>query len=155
VAFFCGNISGSAEMTDKLKLLETLDPKAFVLALICAPILIGILGAWMLLIPTVAVLLGGPYYLIFGTPVLLWMVTRYPPDARIYACAGFLVQSALTVVFAVPATLTTPQHELQLPLIAASFGLVFAPLWTGTFAFLYRRWHRPTQLFPDDPPHCG
>jgi hypothetical protein len=135
-------------MTDKMEVLETLYPKAFVLALICAPILVGILGAWMLLIPTVAVLLGGPYYLLFGTPVLLWMVTRYPPDARIYACSGFLVQSALTVIFAVPATLTTPQHELQLQLIAALFGLVFAPIWAGVFAKLYRRWHRPARLFP-------
>jgi hypothetical protein len=134
-------------MTDKTKVLETLDPKAFVLALIGAPILVALLGFWLFLIPVFAMVLGGPVYLVFGTPVLLWMVTRFPLDIPDYALAGLLLQFVVLLsLSAILALITLRESDEVLIFMGAMIGLIFAPLWTGTFALLYRRWHRPAQL---------
>lgn len=54
-----------------------IDPLAFVLALLGAPILVALLGFWLLFIPVFAIYFGGPLYLVLGTPVLLWFIPRY------------------------------------------------------------------------------
>lgn len=134
-------------MTDKVEVLETFDPMAFVLALIGAPILVAVFGFWLLLIPVFAVVFGGPVYLVFGTPVFLWMVTRYPPDARIYAFAGFLLQSFLIAVL-VGYMEIADQWHLDEVFELSLFGLAFAPVWAAVFAKLYRGMHRPDRFLP-------
>lgn len=48
-----------------------IDPVAFAIALIGAPLLVALLFFWILLIPVFALLFGGIPYLVLGTPVLL------------------------------------------------------------------------------------
>jgi hypothetical protein len=134
-------------MTVNSEPFETLDPVAFAAALVAAPLLVALICFWALLIPVFAVLFGGPVYLAFGTPVLLWMVTRVRPYFVSYACVGVLVQSGLTLLLALSDALHPHQGTGDL-LPAALFGMIFAPLWAGTFAALYRRWYRPARLFP-------
>lgn len=54
-----------------------LDPLAFVLALVGAPILVAFMFFWILLIPVFAIFYGGPIYLALGVPSLLWYIPRY------------------------------------------------------------------------------
>lgn len=134
-------------MTVKMEVMGIFDPVAFVAALVSAPVLVALLGFWALFIPIGAAIFGGPIYLVFGTPVLLWMVTRFPPEAGIFACAGLLVQSALTIGLAIAARLLPLSQAADL-LPAALFGMVFAPIWGAVFIKLYRRWYRPARFFP-------
>ena len=127
--------------------LETLDPIAFVAALVIAPVLVALLGFWALLIPVFALVIGGPVYLAVGAPLLLVMVTRVPMQASVYACAGLIAQSVLTVLLMSYAGLNPSSGAGDLGVLAL-FGLVFAPIWAAVFAVLYRRWHRPARLFP-------
>ncbi len=63
-------VSESTEMTSNKEILPTPDPVAFAGALL-APLLVALLFFWAALIP---VFFGAVPNLVFGTPVLLWMV---------------------------------------------------------------------------------
>ncbi|MEM8578201.1 MAG: hypothetical protein AAGF60_10145 [Pseudomonadota bacterium] len=52
------------------------DPVAFFIALIGAPLLVTLASFWLFLIPVFALVLGGPIYLILGTPLLLFHLRR-------------------------------------------------------------------------------
>lgn len=134
-------------MTDEIEKFETLDPIAFVGALIAAPVLVALLGFWAVLIPVFALIMGGPIYLAVGAPVLLAMVTRVPLRGEVYACVAFIAQSVLVGTVAIYAALF-PEANAGAWVFFAVWGLVFAPIWAGVFALLYRRWHRPARLFP-------
>lgn len=134
-------------MTAKIEVLPLLDPIAFVLALICAPVLVAVVGFAIFFIPVFALVFGGPVYLIVGTPILLWMVTRFPPDAKVFACAGFLANCALIVGLGTWHALAGVEDPNEL-IGMALCGLIFAPLWGAVFARLYRHWYRPLHLDP-------
>lgn len=115
-------------------------PVAFTSALILAPIVVTGLTCF-LLIPVFALLFGSPVYLAIGTPVLLWMVGRYPPRFLPYAFAGLLGNIAL-IAFAYTAISLQPETSRTYEgMTLAYWGLPFAPLWAGTFALLYRCFH--------------
>ncbi len=120
------------------------DIEAFVLALICAPVLVTlILG--ILIVPLGALFLGAPLYLLIGTPTLLWMVGRYPPNFTRFALAGLgsiLILVALVGVL----YLFQPSNSLWTSISYLALGAVFAPLWAGTFAPLYRAWNRQNRI---------
>ena len=120
------------------------DIEAFVLALICAPVLVTlILGIFI--VPLFALVFGGPLYLIVGTPTLLWMVGRYPPDAARFALAGI---GSIFVMMALAGVLDVVRPDLGADGVFAFLivGAIFAPLWAGTFAPLYRAWNRQNRI---------
>ena len=125
-------------MTDNTKILLVLDPIAFVSALIGAPLLVT-LFTFYLYIPVVALVFGTPVYLVVGTPILLWMVTRVPPQGEIYALAGFATNAALLLIGFVGLQLGWVSRELAVIPVA---GLVFAPAWAGCFPTIYRKCYR-------------
>jgi hypothetical protein len=136
-------------MTAKPDILPTLDPVAFVLALVLAPLVVALLFCWALLIPVLAVIFGGVPYLVFGTPVLLWLATRVPLHAGRLALVGMGVQGLFLVCLAVWGRLAHPEAE-GLVVFYGLFGLPMAALWFAAFAVLYRRFWRPVlPLLPE------
>jgi hypothetical protein len=136
-------------MTNEIDRAMPFDVIAFVGALVLAPVAVTALS-FFLVIPLFALPLGGPIYLIIGTPILLWMVGRYPPQAWRFALAGFLANLTLcALVFAadrfIPSLAETGFGE---NLYLALWGLVFAPIWAAAFALLYRRFNRMARLVP-------
>ncbi len=129
-------------MTARADTLPTLDPVAFALALVLAPLLVALVFFWALLIPVLAVIFGAVPYLVFGTPVLLWMVTRYPPKAGPFAMGGLLAQ-VLFVIGLQTWGVLVDSNAPDLVLFFLIFGTAMAPLWFVAFALLYRRFWRP------------
>lgn len=138
------------EITANTKVRETyvIDPVAFFFALIGAPLAVAAGGFWALLIPVFAVVMGGPFYLAIGMPVLLWHLGRRPPEP--WRIAGLALLS-----FAIPAVVTLAYfyfamgpREAQQLLVFAGFGAVFAPLWGGIFGIFYRNFRREIYTRP-------
>lgn len=122
-----------------------LDPFAFFAALIGAPLLVALLGFWMLFIPVIAVYAGGLPYLIIGTPLLLYYIPRHgaaPQDIALLA----LKTAALGVLLAAMiAVLTDPKmiHDASGFLVfLAAMSLLFALLWGHVFGWLYGKLER-------------
>ena len=124
------------------------DIIAFVGALFLAPIMVTLMTCW-LAIPVMALILGGPVYLVVGIPVLLWMVGRYPPEVWRFALAGFAANVVLCLLAVamekIPLAIQAGYDEL---FGFAVCGLLFGPVWAGTFAPLYRRFNRKARLVP-------
>ena len=117
-----------------------LDPVAFFLALIGAPLVVAALGFWALLIPVFAVIYGGPYYLIIGAPLLLWFVPRNGVQPRQIAILAFVANGVATLAAILALGLTEWQHiPLGVVLWFGTFGSIFALLWGRMFAHLYLR----------------
>ena len=129
----------------KIKVLP-FDPVAFALALILAPLLVTLI-TFIAIIPVFALVLGAPMYLIMATPTLLWMVGRFPPFFVPYALAGFLMV-LLPMIGAAAVDLIRPDLGADGLMAYLSFGTLFAPLWVGTFAPLYRVWNRMARPIP-------
>ncbi len=125
------------------------DIIAFAFALVLAPVAVTAVS-FFLLIPIFALVLGGPVYLMVGTPVLLWMVGRYPPNAKVYATAGLAANIALCLFVVIADKLIPAAREAGIGnlLGSAAFGLFFGPIWAGAFASLYRRFNRMARLVP-------
>ena len=115
-----------------------LDPIAFFAALILAPFIVTLM-TFYLLVPIAALIFGLPIYLAFGTPVLLWMVGRKPPVFAVYAWAGLLADLGLVYLSFALATWSEAFEKLG---TIAVMGLIFAPLWAGCFAWLYRSFYK-------------
>lgn len=119
-----------------------IDPVAFFVALIGAPLVFALFTFWAFLIPVVAVAYGGPLYLIFGTPILLWVLSKRDPSylevtgwslvAVILICLGCL---AMTLI-------DSPRAWINMAQFFGGFGLIFAPAWSATFLALYRSLRR-------------
>lgn len=129
-------------MTAKPDIPPTLDPLAFVLALVLAPLLVALVFFWALLIPVFAVIFGGLPYLVFGTPVLLWLATRAPLRPGRYALVGMGVHGLFLACLAVWSLQAQPDPRPMLAFFGG-FGLPMAALWFAAFALLYRRFWRP------------
>jgi len=134
-----------------------IDPVAFCLALVGGPLMFTGLTFWTL-IPVFAVVIGGPVYLAFGTPVLLWHLRRNDGDPTDLALLAFKVMALLFVIFAATAVITGNNNMLDGGLVLAAFGLIFAPAWAYFFGNIYRRLRsdffarpRPFQLLPPSP----
>jgi hypothetical protein len=134
-------------MTERNENRPTLDPIAFVGALILAPFVIAGMFFWLLLIPVVALLLGAVPYLVFGSPVLLWMVTRYPLKKKTFAVGGLLAHF-LFVICAALWQQVGDKGSPEMLAIFALWGVPFAAAWCAAFAGLYRRFYRDLAHFP-------
>ena len=109
-----------------------LAPIAFVFALILAPIVVAVLFFWLFLIPVFAVYFGAIPYLLFGTPVLLWMVTHTRITFWNCALGGLLAQ--MMFAWSISADFT-PSRLLGEPAeFFILWGIPFSVAWCGTFA---------------------
>ncbi|MBB3993183.1 hypothetical protein GGR95_000811 [Sulfitobacter undariae] len=119
-----------------------IDPVAFFVALIGGPLVVTLCGFWVLFIPVFALILGGPLYLMVGTPVLLWYLRHHdgaPSDLAFVAFASMIVGFApLLLIFAV----TGDREFFATGFMYIGFGMVFAPLWTYVFAKIYHSLRR-------------
>ena len=124
----------------------TINPTAFVGALILAPLLVTGLTFWTV-IGLFALFLGAIPYLVIGTPVLLWAVGRVEPGFADYAGLGFLGNLAgWMICFVVLAPAQGVEEARFFTTVLFGFGLIFAPLYAGTFGALYRSFHPNIRL---------
>ena len=128
-------------MSDTKEYLPILDPIAFFGAMALAPLLVAALFFWILLIPVAAVFFGGLPYLIFGGPVFLWMVTRYPPDFTTFALGG-LAAHVLFVLCLGLWEMSDSTKNNELLGFMALWGLPFSLGWGGAFSWLYAKFYR-------------
>jgi len=132
-------------MTEIIEIKEgvrySVNPIAFFLALICAPLLVTLFSFWTV-IGLFALPFGIVPYLAIGTPVLLWAVGRIKPRFWTYAFLGLVGNMVLAVVIVL---IALPENNgadaLDMTLFFVGFGLIFAPLWAGTFGSLYAKLH--------------
>ena len=113
------------------------DPLAFFVALIGAPLLVTALTFWAYLIPVFALIFGAVPYLLLGTPALLVFLPRYGSGALKIALLAFCVMGAALAVVALLFAAFPANQDLQFILQLGSFGLIFAPLWGAAFGWIY------------------
>ncbi len=119
----------------------SVNPTAFLFALIGAPIVVTVCSFWTV-IGLFALPVGAIPYLVIGTPILLWAVGRIKPAFGAYALLGIygnLFMAACFVFIAVPMVGVT--ETVQIISIYVAFGMIFAPLYAGTFGWLYAAFH--------------
>ena len=63
------------------------------LALVGGPVLVTAAFFWVYFIPVVALFLGGPVWLLVGSPVLFWYLRRFPPGV-----VGIAILALVTVL---------------------------------------------------------
>lgn len=134
-------------MSDENERLPLLDPVAFVLALVLSPILIAVLFFWLALVPVAALFFGAIPYLVFGTPVLLWMVTHVRVSFDTFALGGLFAQALFVLSLAIWHGADPYPQPLGLTFLAL-WGIPFSAVWCGNFALLYRRFHKPFVFTP-------
>ena len=118
-----------------------IDPIAFAAALVLAPATVTTMS-FMLVIPLFALAFGALPYLIFGTPVFLWMVTRFPVRFSTFALGGLMAHVLFVVCYALYAN-ASPDPDTYLLGFYALWGIPFAMLWGGAFALFYQGFYRP------------
>lgn len=127
-----------------------IDPVAFFVALIGGPLLITAATFW-LFIPVAALAFGGPMYLVLGTPTLLWLLRRYPPDTDTIVLAAIIANVFDAGVIALWATLQSGPDAFGLAIMYGGMGTLFAGVWAMSFAWLYRSLRRPMYRTPLHP----
>lgn len=128
-------------MSDTIEVHPILDPIAFACALVLAPIAFTAMTFWLMFIPVAAVFFGALPYLIFGTPVFLWMATRYPLSFGSYALGGLAAHTAFILCLALMQAAGDSRFD-GLPGFMAPWGVPFSLGWGGTFAWIYRGFYR-------------
>ena len=133
------------EITGNIKRTENhlIDPLAFFGALVAAPLLVTLATFWILFIPAFALVMGGPIYLIFATPVLLWWLGRREPSVIEIGLLAFAANLAVAGGLYLFVMLEGAREPGFMAMFYLIFGSIFAPLWAGVFAWLYRRLRRP------------
>lgn len=143
-------------MTVKHEIPPPIDPLAFGLAFLGAPILatllvsapglLGIALGPLLIFPVIggiALLAGGPVYLALGLPVLL-VAAHYRPLTSDNVI-GWATATALAVV-ALCGLASIVMRDLFPQFLLSCFALLFAPFWGWMFAVIYDRLSRPSRL---------
>jgi hypothetical protein len=128
-------------MTAETEVHPLLDPIAFAGALVLAPLLVTALTFALALIPVAALILGGLPYLVFGGPVFLWMVTRYPATGGTFAVGGLVAHVLFMLCFAAK-EIAAPSQIGEMLAVFALFGVPFSAGWGATFGWLYRSFYR-------------
>lgn len=135
-----------------------IDPVAFILALIGAPLTVTValsmpllvkeLPTWGLMVVMVLVF-GGPIYLLFGTPLLIWKLSQEEPKYSIAIAWAFLVSLGVGAVVMVLSLLGGSDFFFEIALSIVIFGPVFAVSWAAVFIFIYRKLRRPKYVADD------
>lgn len=121
--------------------------KPFCIAMIGAPLLIaGVTYPFSLFpevgfiaaIPYLAVIFGGPVYLIFGTPVLIWFLRRHPPKVLPIMLLSVISLAGLIPIALIVWAVTADSSVMAVLLGYLTYGAVFAAVWSATFTVIYR-----------------
>lgn len=124
-----------------------IDPVAFFLALIGGPVLVTAVTCW-LIVPIFALALGGPAYLIIGTPVLLIYLARNPAQPSALADLALRTVFLVGLILGLIAIALGGVEVVGLLLGIAFFAAIFAPLWAAAFGWLYARLRRDFYAHP-------
>ena len=119
-----------------------IDPVAFFVALIAGPLVVTGMTFWLLFIPVFALVMGGPLYLIMGTPLLLIYLRRNQPSVESIAFLALLAVLALFPIAGALSLITGDAGLFQGAVFFLGFGLVFGPLWAVAFGKIYLRMRR-------------
>ncbi|MEH6519954.1 hypothetical protein [Sulfitobacter sp.] len=119
-----------------------IDPVAFFIALIGGPLLFTALSFWVLLIPVFALILGGPVYLVVGTPILLWYLRDHDGDPIDLAVLGLIAMGCVGLLVPLAAAFTGDGDLLASGLILSGFGMIFAMAWAYCFGRIYQHLRR-------------
>ena len=126
------------------------DPTAFVVALIGAPLLVTACTFWIGFIPLIALAMGGPVYLLLAIPVLLWDLPRHEPSFWRITAFGFLAAMSFAALLAI-ASLFVGGELRSAVMLYLIMGAIFGPLWAAPFAPIYLAMRRP--VFAHDIRH--
>jgi len=116
--------------------------------MIGGPLLVALLGFWVLLIPVFAVMFGGPLYLIIGVPVLLTYLSRHPATIDGISLLALLSFAALSLPALGLTYLAGMERQFGTVLFFGLFGLIFAPLWGMATGWIYLRLRRDFYAHP-------
>ncbi len=121
---------------------KRIDARAFFAALIVAPFVVALFTFWLFLIPVFAIPIGGPIYLILGTPALLWALSYKDWSPANFAALGAGIFSLVAFIILCGAALL----ENDLEVLGLAWLIVvsapFAAAWSDAFARLYARFKR-------------
>ncbi|MDE4273606.1 hypothetical protein PXK58_04740 [Phaeobacter gallaeciensis] len=130
------------EITDKLKNTEPeivakrhlVDPVAFALAVVGGPLLAGLIGAPTLISPF-ATLIGGPVYVLAGTPIMLAYLAMRDSTPEAWAGLAFLTNLILFgIILQLPDMSRSTQSWDGMRLV---WGSLFAPIWGWISGCIY------------------
>lgn len=113
-----------------------IHPWPFILAMIGGPLIVTLCLFWVFLIPVFALIAGGPFYIILGSPVLLIWLTRHAPDVDEISILALLTHASLFGSLWLILTLFN-SRQAELAAFYAIAGLIFAPLWGAVTGWLY------------------
>lgn len=116
-----------------------IDPVAFFIALFGGPLLVALLGFWVLFIPVFALALGGPIYLLLATPALLIHLRFRDGDTGGIITLAFAVVIGGAAAGYVYGLLVPDSDAAFFALFFGGFGLVLGPLWGCAFGWIYNR----------------
>jgi len=116
-----------------------IDPVAFFAALIGGPLMITALTFWIVGIPVAALILGGPVYLVVGTPLLLWHLRRNVGKGDDIAVLALVSVAVPCGAHALLGAFLDEGEFIGIAAFFGFFGIIFAPAWAGGFAFIYNR----------------
>lgn len=119
---------------------QLVDPVAFALAIVGGPLAVATIGAPLLAIPVMAVVFGGPLYLLIGIPVLLVDMRRNPVTSGRWAMLAFTSFILLCQPMYFFTALTDTNQSI--PGFFLIFGSVFAPIWGAVSGYIYGRFER-------------
>jgi len=116
-----------------------IDPVAFFVALFGGPLLVTAATFWALGIPVVALVMGGPVYLVLGTPILLLHLRRNVGSAdTIVPLAGLTMIIGVGALGVVAGLFDLPDL-ITIAFVYGLFGSIFSMLWAAAFAWIYNR----------------
>ena len=107
------------------------------LALVGGPVLVTAAFFWVYFIPVVALFLGGPVWLLVGSPVLFWYLRRFPPGVVGIAILALVTVLALAALLALASLALGNQELMSWAIVYATFGAVFALAWGLAAGGLY------------------
>ncbi|MGC1494781.1 MAG: hypothetical protein WA790_03160 [Sulfitobacter sp.] len=125
-----------------------IDPVAFFLALIGGPILFTFATFWILFIPVFALGMGAAPYLIVGTPVLLFYLSRHPANPGDLATLALFSLSCMSICLSIGAVIIGEKQALGGILFILLFGAIFAPAWAASFGWVYGKLCRDLYAHP-------
>jgi len=105
------------------------DPVAFVLAMVGGPVVVAVTCFWLVFIPVFALILGGPLYVIVGTPVLLWELAHREPSVGRISMLALVSLVAVVGIFGAAGLLSGDSRGVTAAMTFGMFGIVFAPIW--------------------------
>lgn len=116
-----------------------IDPVAFFVALIGAPLLFTLATFWVLFIPVGALYVGSLPYLVIGTPVLLYHLSRNPARPGDLASLSIAVCLVLGLAFIALAAVFGHSESATVAFYITLCAIIFAPCWAATFGWLYTK----------------